>query len=53
MRASAALALGDIGTAGERVVADLKRALRDPEEDVRFSARIALQRLKIRSLQRQ
>jgi len=45
VRASAALALGDAGAAAD-VAADVRRALRDEDEDVRFSAALALERLR-------
>jgi len=46
VRASAALALGSAGSPAKGVVAELRRALRDKDEDVRFSAGIALERVK-------
>ncbi len=45
VRASAALALGALGPVGTETLEALGEALRDKSEDVRFSARSALQRL--------
>ena len=45
VRASAGLALGNIGAAHDGVVPLLTKALKDRSEDVRFAAALALSRI--------
>ena len=46
VRASAVLALGGVAGASAGVAAEVRRALTDKDEDVRFSAAMALERMR-------